>query len=293
MEMVSEHGEYRVMTRGFRHAIDANLSAAAAMIAYSLASGSDPAQFIHVDWAVSILLAVSGIVAGLPSWLIIASSVPGVVIDQAFAQSHLFIYMLVVMRVWRILWNLNWFASQASKIGKEITVFATQATLMAIVILFGGAISLYVVEKDAPGSMIHSFWDALWASIVTTTTVGYGDITPVTSAGRLVTSLMMIFGVGLIMFLLSQMAWIIARMTAQEELDAHLPPLDREKIKLLRMLEEIEFLDDDEFLMVMHRLNTIRLLKRLGSQGSKTPIDMLDQDEEVKVTISPTPKDAN
>ncbi len=293
MEMVSEHGEYRVMTRGFRHAIDANLSAAAAMIAYSLASGSDPAQFIHVDWAVSILLAVSGIVAGLPSWLIIASSVPGVVIDQSFAQSHLFIYMLVVMRVWRILWNLNWFASQASKIGKEITVFATQATLMAIVILFGGAISLYVVEKDAPGSMIHSFWDALWASIVTTTTVGYGDITPVTSAGRLVTSLMMIFGVGLIMFLLSQMAWIIARMTAQEELDAHLPPLDREKIKLLRMLEEIEFLDDDEFLMVMHRLNTIRLLKRLGSQGSKSPIDMLDQDEEVKVTISPTAKDAN
>ena len=293
MEMVSEQGEYRVMTRGFRHAIDANLSAAAAMIAYSLASGSNPSQFIHVDWAVSFLLAVSGVVAGLPSWLIIASSVPGVVIDQAFAQSHLFIYMLVAMRIWRVLWNLNWFASQASKIGKEITVFATQATLMAIVILFGGAISLYVVEKDAPGSMIHSFWDALWASIVTTTTVGYGDITPVTSAGRLVTSLMMIFGVGLIMFLLSQMAWIIARMTAQEELDAHLPPLDREKIKLLRILEEIEFLDDDEFLMVMHRLNTIRLLKRLGSQGPKTPIDMLDQDEEVKVTISPSAKDTN
>ncbi|MEB3764705.1 MAG: ion channel [Desulfurococcales archaeon] len=291
--MVSEQGEYRVMTRGFRHAIDANLSAAAAMIAYSLASGSNPSQFIHVDWAVSFLLAVSGVVAGLPSWLIIASSVPGVVIDQAFAQSHLFIYMLVAMRIWRVLWNLNWFASQASKIGKEITVFATQATLMAIVILFGGAISLYVVEKDAPGSMIHSFWDALWASIVTTTTVGYGDITPVTSAGRLVTSLMMIFGVGLIMFLLSQMAWIIARMTAQEELDAHLPPLDREKIKLLRILEEIEFLDDDEFLMVMHRLNTIRLLKRLGSQGPKTPIDMLDQDEEVKVTISPSAKDTN
>ncbi|MCE4609014.1 MAG: ion channel [Desulfurococcales archaeon] len=291
--MVSERGEYRVMTRGFRHAIDANLSAAAAMIAYSLASGSNPAQFIHVDWAVSILLALSGIVAGLPSWLIIASSVPGVVIDQAFTQSHVFIYMLVAMRIWRVLWNLNWFASQASKIGKEITVFATQATLMAIVILFGGAISLYVVEKDAPGSMIHSFWDALWASIVTTTTVGYGDITPVTSAGRLVTSLMMIFGVGLIMFLLSQMAWIIARMTAQEELDAHLPPLDREKIKLLRILEEIEFLDDDEFLMVMHRLNTIRLLKRLGSQGPKTPIDTLDQDEEVKVTISPSAKDTN
>jgi len=82
-------------------------------------------------------------------------------------------------------------------------------------------------------------------------------------------------------------------MTAQEELDAHLPPLDREKIKLLRILEEIEFLDDDEFLTVMHRLNTIRLLKRLGSQGSKTPIDTLEQDEEVKVTISPGVKDTN
>lgn len=43
-----------------------------------------------------------------------------------------------------------------------------------------------------------SFGDAIWWSIVTTTTVGYGDISPVTTAGRVIAIILMIFGVGLI-----------------------------------------------------------------------------------------------
>ncbi len=43
-----------------------------------------------------------------------------------------------------------------------------------------------------------TFGDALWWSIVTTTTVGYGDISPVTPAGRIIAVILMIFGIGLI-----------------------------------------------------------------------------------------------
>lgn len=43
-----------------------------------------------------------------------------------------------------------------------------------------------------------TFGDALWWSIVTTTTVGYGDISPVTPAGRIIAVILMLFGIGLI-----------------------------------------------------------------------------------------------
>lgn len=43
-----------------------------------------------------------------------------------------------------------------------------------------------------------SFSDALWWSFVTATTVGYGDLSPSTNAGRIIASLLMIVGIGLI-----------------------------------------------------------------------------------------------
>lgn len=43
-----------------------------------------------------------------------------------------------------------------------------------------------------------TFGDALWWSIVTTTTVGYGDISPVTPAGRIIAVVLMLLGIGLI-----------------------------------------------------------------------------------------------
>ncbi len=42
------------------------------------------------------------------------------------------------------------------------------------------------IEKDAPKSTILDYFDAIWWSVVTITTVGYGDVSPVTDNGRLI-----------------------------------------------------------------------------------------------------------
>lgn len=78
--------------------------------------------------------------------------------------------------------------------------------LITVFILFLSSLSIYIFED---GSSIETYGDALWFSIVTMTTVGYGDIYPVTIAGRIVASLLMVFGIGLIGFVTSTMAQFI------------------------------------------------------------------------------------
>ena len=64
----------------------------------------------------------------------------------------------------------------------------------ALIVLFG-AIGMYQLEG---GHTIDSFADSLWWSFVTTTTVGYGDIAPVTGPGRLLASVLMVIGIGFV-----------------------------------------------------------------------------------------------
>jgi voltage-gated potassium channel len=65
------------------------------------------------------------------------------------------------------------------------------------ILFFVSAGMLYTVES-AYNDNIATFGDALYFSIVTLTTVGFGDITPVTELGRIVTVIMIMSGIGII-----------------------------------------------------------------------------------------------
>jgi voltage-gated potassium channel len=69
---------------------------------------------------------------------------------------------------------------------------------IVIVVVVIGAFLEWRVEMDAPGANITTLGTALWWAIVTTTTVGYGDTYPVTTMGRLIGSVIMVVGIGLI-----------------------------------------------------------------------------------------------
>jgi voltage-gated potassium channel len=57
--------------------------------------------------------------------------------------------------------------------------------LAAAVLVLNGAVIVYLFERHAPHSNIHTLGDALWWSFVTVTTVGYGDFYPATIFGRI------------------------------------------------------------------------------------------------------------
>ena len=65
------------------------------------------------------------------------------------------------------------------------------AALLFFIFLFGYL--FYVSEPD-----VKDLGDGVWWALVTITTVGYGDITPVTTLGRVVASSLMLLGLGLI-----------------------------------------------------------------------------------------------
>lgn len=69
--------------------------------------------------------------------------------------------------------------------------------LMGILVLEFGSLTILRIEQYAPGANITSASDALWYVIVTISTVGYGDQYPVTDAGRLAGTLVIVTGVGI------------------------------------------------------------------------------------------------
>jgi voltage-gated potassium channel len=66
--------------------------------------------------------------------------------------------------------------------------------LAAAVLVLDGAIIVYLYERHASHSSIHTLGESLWFSVVTVTTVGYGDYTPVTVGGRITAVLIMLIG---------------------------------------------------------------------------------------------------
>ncbi len=82
-------------------------------------------------------------------------------------------------------------------------LFLFAFTVLGVETLLGG-VSIFLVERGQ-GTQISSLGDGLWWAIVTLTTVGFGDITPVTTVGRIIGSALMVGG----MFTLALFAGIV------------------------------------------------------------------------------------
>jgi len=77
--------------------------------------------------------------------------------------------------------------------------FFTLAFFMLFVVL-AAASAIYVFEGGIPESPIHNLFDAIYWAMVTLSTVGYGDITPLTEEGRVVALALIVSGIGVLAF---------------------------------------------------------------------------------------------
>ncbi len=106
------------------------------------------------------------------------------------------------LRVFRLLrlFKLVRYSPALESLGRVI-YHERRALLAALVIMLGilfvSASIMYFVERRAQPEDFGSIPAALWWAVTTLTTVGYGDVVPVTLPGRLVGGIVMIFGLGL------------------------------------------------------------------------------------------------
>ncbi len=72
--------------------------------------------------------------------------------------------------------------------------------IFASIIIFVSSVLIYVMEANNPDSPINTLFEAVYWSIVTISTVGFGDITPITQEGRVVAMFVIIAGIGVFSF---------------------------------------------------------------------------------------------
>tara|TARA_B100001093_G_C26157456_1_gene730078 strand:- start:23 stop:574 length:552 start_codon:yes stop_codon:yes gene_type:complete len=130
-------------------------------------------------------------------------------------------------------------------VGEEMV--RTLSLVMATV--FAGAYSFVVVEPNHPS--VNSIWDALWWSLVTISTVGYGDVVPETQMGRLVAAPLILVGIGVVGYIAGFMSTLMASSTVQDEeayfieIEHRLKELDQKMNRLLELQDCVGEISND------------------------------------------------
>jgi voltage-gated potassium channel len=96
----------------------------------------------------------------------------------------------------------------------RIVVFTASS---AVLLIYAGSLAVLQTERYQPGTKITTFGDALWWSISTVTTVGYGNEAPLSGWGRVIAVVLMIGGISLVGTVTATLtSWIVQRV-AQED----------------------------------------------------------------------------
>jgi len=114
-------------------------------------------------------------------------------IDAASALRVLrLVQMLRLLKIIRYSRALLRLGRAFKAVREELTVFL----FVAIFLLYIASVGIYFFENPAQPDVFSSIPHSFWWAIVTLSTVGYGDIVPLTTGGRLFTSLIMVLGMG-------------------------------------------------------------------------------------------------
>lgn len=127
-----------------------------------------------------------------------------------------FVRLLRWFRILRLVRFLNQKTLFGSISTEDGVIFARILfTLFAIIFIFSGLI--YRIEHPINPEVFSTFLDAVYFSVVTMTTVGFGDVTPSSQVGRLLTVLMILTGIALIPWQLGDLIKRLVKTANQVE----------------------------------------------------------------------------
>ncbi|MGC6524841.1 MAG: ion transporter [Flavobacteriaceae bacterium] len=116
------------------------------------------------------------------------------VLDLRFLRAFRILRIFRVVRLIKYNDALNRFKKAFAIVKEEIILFF----LITIVLIFITSAGIYYFEHQAQPEVFKSVFHSAWWSIVTLTTVGYGDVYPITLGGKIFTFFVLMIGVGIV-----------------------------------------------------------------------------------------------
>jgi voltage-gated potassium channel len=116
------------------------------------------------------------------------------VLDLRFLRAFRIFRIFRALKLLRYNKALNRFRIAFKIVKEEVTLFF----IVTLVLIFITSAGIYFFENEAQPEVFKSVFHSAWWSIVTLTTVGYGDVYPITLGGKIFTFFVLMIGVGLV-----------------------------------------------------------------------------------------------
>lgn len=131
---------------------------------------------------------------GVIDFLAIAPSLLLFVVDIRSVRALRAFRILRLLKLLRYMHAFERLGRAVRAVADELIVFAA----VAAVLLYLCATAMYFFENEAQPQAFASIPHAMWWAVVTFTTVGYGDVYPITTGGRLFTGIILILALGVV-----------------------------------------------------------------------------------------------
>ncbi|MFB9057251.1 ion transporter [Mariniflexile ostreae] len=115
-------------------------------------------------------------------------------VDLRSLRTLRFLRLFRILKLVRYNRALNHFTRAIKSAKEEILLFI----FITLILIYFSAVGIYYFESEAQPEHFASIFDSLWWAIITLTTVGYGDVYPITVGGKVFTFFILMIGLGIV-----------------------------------------------------------------------------------------------
>lgn len=150
--------------------------------------------------------------------------------------------LLRLLKLFRALQLLGLYKLKIKRETKEMDILKLNLViyLLSFVILtIVYSVILFEIERRVPGTQIHTVKESIWSTLSALSSVGFGDVYPVSFLGRLFMGFIMLSGVGFLSFALVVMGRFIQKIIFGDDIGKELEEIDEKKEVISNIVQKI------------------------------------------------------